>query len=287
MKTLLTAKINMISVSQPNHSYKAKEPTGLYEFQRGAIFWFEFNPRGIRNDWDYCRYLEMDQGFRRPQLLLFTERRRGSQQQGLCLAHASIASGLLEAFCVLQRTGRQPAHSKFLEDTASVNRDQALSPLSLASPKTGSAHTDMQRCRGSNVAWHCPPLGGLGICLCRASVVEQKLKDIFWGWENFRTSHCDAECGGTWQQMSPEKPVQGSWERQKKLLLTDSCPGSSKDLGLVRAGPAALPRCSEQHWCLPPHNSLYISSKRGDISRGWFASQILVPAIKERAKSYC
>lgn len=104
MTTLLTAKINMISVSQPNHSYKAKEPTGLYKFQHGVIFWFECNPRGIRNDWDYCRYLERDRGFWRPQLLLFIGRRRGSQQQGLCLAHASITSGLLEAFCVLRRT---------------------------------------------------------------------------------------------------------------------------------------------------------------------------------------
>lgn len=60
---------------------------------------------------------------------------------------------LLEAFCVLGRTGRQPpAHSKFLEDTASVNGDQALSPLYLASPQTGSAHVEMQRCRGLNMA---------------------------------------------------------------------------------------------------------------------------------------
>lgn len=179
MTTLLTAKINMISVSQPNHSYKAKEPTGLYKFQHGVIFWFEFNPRGIRNDWDYCRYLERDQGFWRPQLLLFTGRRRGSQQAravpGICQHYLWATGGFL---CAAEDK-HPPAHSKFLEDTANVNRDQVLSPLSLASPKTGSAHTDMQRCRRSNVAWHCPPLGGLGICLCRASVAEQKLKDIF------------------------------------------------------------------------------------------------------------
>lgn len=55
----------MVSVSQSNHSYKAKEPTGLYKFQRAVIFWFEFNPR----------YLERDQGRQRPQLL-FTGRSR-------------------------------------------------------------------------------------------------------------------------------------------------------------------------------------------------------------------
>jgi len=80
------------------------------------------------------------------------EEQRGSQQERQCLAHATMTFGLLEDFCVLGRTGRQPpAHSKFLEDTASVNGDQALTPLLLASLITGSAHMVMQRCGGLNV----------------------------------------------------------------------------------------------------------------------------------------
>lgn len=41
MTTLLTAKINTVLGSQSNHSYKAKEQSGLYEFQCGVILQFE------------------------------------------------------------------------------------------------------------------------------------------------------------------------------------------------------------------------------------------------------
>lgn len=71
----------------------------------------------------------------------------GGAERSRSKSRATIASGLLEDFCLLGRTGRQPpAHREFLEDTASVDGDQGTMSLSVTSSK--SAHMGMWRCRG-------------------------------------------------------------------------------------------------------------------------------------------
>lgn len=106
---------------------------------------------------------------------------------------------------------------------AIINGDQALPPLSLAPPKTGSAHVEMQKCRGLSVAWHCPSLEELGICFCSPSLCGgAKTETYFWGEKvsGQATVRLSVETPGSrYHQKRQSKEA----ERQKRFPLTDRC----------------------------------------------------------------